>query len=64
MKTKEEIMNKIADLAEQKLGLEKSIVDATNKLYVNMSKKQIKTIKAVIEGLEWSIGEGRDFIVE
>lgn len=64
MKTKDEVIMKIADLAEQKLGLEKSIVDSTNKLFVNMSKRQIKTLKAIIEALEWSIGEGKDFIVE
>lgn len=64
VKTKEEVMMKIADLAEQKLGIEKSIVDATNKLYINTSKRQLKILKSVIEALEWSIGEGRDFIVE
>lgn len=64
MKTKEEVMMKIADLAEQKLGLEKAMEDMTNKLQINSAKRQLKLTSMAIKALEWSIGEGKDFIVE
>lgn len=64
MKTKEEIMMKIADLAEQKMGYEKLIEGSENKILVNKAKKQIQIINKTIEALEWSCGEGRDFIVD
>jgi hypothetical protein len=63
-KSKDTIIMKIADLADQKLGLEMSIENLDNKLAVNKTKKQIQIIAKVIEALEWSIGEGYDFIVE
>lgn len=63
-KSKDTIIMKIADLADQKLGLEMSIKSLDNKLAINKTKKQMQIIDKVIEALEWSIGEGRDFIVE
>jgi len=64
VKSKEDIIMKIADLAEQRLGIEQLIKGSDNKLFVNKSKKQVQIISKVIEALEWSIGEGPDFIIE
>lgn len=64
MKDKETIMMKIADLAEQREGLDKLLDSASNKLVANKCKKQIQIIDRTIEALEWTIGEGKDFLVE